>query len=275
MPTSTFNPDKMRNGPFGPSAGTPLDPFFDFMGSLFSPPQGQNYNDAAHAQYASSQHVTDQQTQQNRPDQQNAYGSGVQWTIGPDGRPRMIQNFGGQLGGAMNALQGQFAASAGDPFMGGDAAREQAINASFGQARSRLDPMFAQNEESLEAKLANQGLSPGTEAYDNARAQFGRDKNDAYSSAMNSAIGMGNEAADQVFRQNMAARNAPLEQMLAMGGMLNMPGFNAAGRADPFMALQAAGLQGASDLERWQAQQQNLGGMFEGMANLGTKFIKP
>lgn len=48
---------------------------------------------------------------------------------------------------------------------------------------ARLDPQWAQNTDLQESKLANQGITPGTPAYDNAMRVFNQAKNDAYNSA--------------------------------------------------------------------------------------------
>ena len=94
------------------------------------------------------------------------------------------------------AIQGQ---------VGGDlnTARQQAIDATYGQATSRLDPRFTQQETSLETKLANQGLGINSAAYQNAKDQFGREKTDAYNQAQYSAIGAGEDAANALFNRQL------------------------------------------------------------------------
>ena len=75
------------------------------------------------------------------------------------------------------------------------------IDAAYQQSASRLDPQFAQADRQFQQQMVNQGLSPGTEAYDNARANFDRNRNDAYSSARNNAMGQGLAAQGQAFNQ--------------------------------------------------------------------------
>jgi len=84
-----------------------------------------------------------------------------------------------------------------------DTARQQAIDATYGQATSRLDPRFAQQERSLDAKLANQGLGINSAAYQNAQDAFGREKTDAYNQAQYSAIGAGEDAANALFGRQL------------------------------------------------------------------------
>jgi len=90
------------------------------------------------------------------------------------------------------AVQGQ---------VGGDlnAARQQAIDAVYGQATSRLDPMWAQREDQTRARLANQGFSQNSTGYQDAMANQGRERTDAYNQAAYSSIGAGEDAANALF----------------------------------------------------------------------------
>lgn len=216
------------------------------------------YMENAELQNQSSQDMVSQQTQQNRPDQTNAFGASTTWGVGPDGKPVQTQSFGGPMGDAANSLQQQAQTQLSSPFdlgslgkMGtGDSARDQAIQAAYGQASSRLDPMFQQRRTQLESRLANQGLDANSEAYRNSIGDFDRAQNDAYGSAMNSAIGQGTAAGSAVFGQNMMARQQQLAEMLRgrgqalgemqqMQGLLNQPQFNAAGQAQATQYLPA------------------------------------
>jgi hypothetical protein len=77
-------------------------------------------------------------------------------------------------------------------------------NAVYNQARSRLDPQFAQQDEQLRTRLANQGLSQNSAAYGNAMDEFNRNKTDAYNQASYSAINAGNQEQQQLFGQQAA-----------------------------------------------------------------------
>lgn len=69
-----------------------------------------------------------------------------------------------------------------------EAARQAASDALYGQATSRLDPQFAQQQKETETQLINSGVPRGSEAWNNAMSQFGRQKTDAYDTAQRSAI---------------------------------------------------------------------------------------
>lgn len=79
--------------------------------------------------------------------------------------------------------------------------RNAVTDAVYGQARSRLDPMFQQQEDSERNRLSNQGLSQNSTAYRTAMNNFGRNKNDAYNQALYSAIGQGANEQNQLFGQ--------------------------------------------------------------------------
>ena len=62
-----------------------------------------------------------------------------------------------------------------------------------------LDPQFAQAQSKLESQLANQGITRGSEAYNNAMLNFNNQKQQAYTDARNQAIGQGTAAAQGMF----------------------------------------------------------------------------
>lgn len=64
------------------------------------------------------------------------------------------------------------------------------------QAQSRLDPQFQQREQDLQTRLANQGITPGSEAYNREMQNLAFERTDAYGNARNQAIlNSGQEAA--------------------------------------------------------------------------------
>lgn len=84
-----------------------------------------------------------------------------------------------------------------------DTARQQAIDATYSQAMSRLNPQFDRQNSSLETRLANQGLGINSAAYQNARDQLGRQQTDATNQAVYSSIGAGEDAANALFGRQL------------------------------------------------------------------------
>jgi hypothetical protein len=142
-------------------------------------------------------------------------------------------------------------------------ARDQAITSAYDQATSRLDPMFAQREAQMQARLANQGLDPGSQAADTATGNFGRERNDAYTQALANAIGQGTSAGNTIFQQGLQSQNAPYSQLGQLAGLL---GGNQ-GRETQYLNAAQAGYQGA--LNQYGADQASKNSGLGGLMNLG------
>jgi hypothetical protein len=79
---------------------------------------------------------------------------------------------------------------AGDPYM------QKMQDAYLAQANRTLDPQWQGRADQMSAQLANQGITPGSEAWNRQMSQFNLGRNDAYGSAQNQAIlNSGQEAA--------------------------------------------------------------------------------
>ena len=84
---------------------------------------------------------------------------------------------------------------------------------------SRLEPSLQKNRVSTETQLINQGLRPGTEAYDNAIQILGQQENDARQQAALQGIGLDLSANQQGYGQ--ALQNA------GFGNQAQLAGFGA------------------------------------------------
>jgi hypothetical protein len=92
------------------------------------------------------------------------------------------------------------------PFSLGNEATEARL---FDLGRKRLDPMFADQQQQLEASLSNRGLKLGSEDYAKELDRFGRGKSDAYNSLLLSGRG-------QAVSESMAERNQPINEISAL-----------------------------------------------------------
>ncbi len=81
----------------------------------------------------------------------------------------------------------------------------QAQKAAYNTQTGFLDPQFKQKESDLEQQLADQGLSPGTEAYDRAKGDLGRQETLAYQQAQNEAVSAGNQEQSTLFGESLGA----------------------------------------------------------------------
>lgn len=77
--------------------------------------------------------------------------------------------------------------------------QQQTADALYKANTQYLDPQFNQQQAKLENQLANQGITRGSEAYNNAMLNFNNQKQQAYDSARNNAISGATSAAQGMF----------------------------------------------------------------------------
>ena len=98
----------------------------------------------------------------------------------------------------------------------GDPAIQNAINSQYQAQMGLLQPTFGIQSEQLDTQLANEGLQPGTDAYNNAKNLLAQQQNNAYSQVANNAEQTGLAQQNQMFGQQVTAQNNPLNQYLAL-----------------------------------------------------------
>ena len=97
-----------------------------------------------------------------------------------------------------------------------------AEDALYGRSTSRLDPMWEQREEATYNQLRNQGLRPGDEAWDTAMANLGRERTDAYQTAMTESQIYGGQEAERMFELDTQRRQQAIaEELQRRGATLN------------------------------------------------------
>lgn len=135
----------------------------------------------------------------------------------------------------------------------------------------RLDPRFAQESSALETQLLNRGIRPGSEAYNNARAQFDQSKNDAYNQLLLSGRG-------QAVQEALTERNQPINEITALlsNSQVSQPNFL---QGTPTPGVAPTDYIGAQQMALnqqnlgWQAEQQNQKAMMDGLFGLGRAAV--
>lgn len=182
-----------------------------------------NYNQTGTDQYGNP---TWTQTQSLNPQLQSAINSNL-----------------GQLGQAFNAPQFQGQDMASQNYFGSRLNQQQydprsMVNTQFdrsqlganslpsyginpGQTYSdaimqRLQPSIERQTQALDAQLANQGIMPGSKAYETAKTLAAQSQNDALTSAITQGMGVGLQANQQQFGQNFNVASADLAARQAM-----------------------------------------------------------
>ena len=93
-------------------------------------------------------------------------------------------------------------------------------NQAYQNYTSRLDPQWQHQDEMTETQLVNQGLLPGTEAYDNAMRVEQNSKNDAYTQANTAAI----NTMPQTYNLANSIYNQPATSLQTVLGDINPQG---------------------------------------------------
>jgi hypothetical protein len=111
----------------------------------------------------------------------------------------------------------------------------------------RLQPQIAQSEERLQAQLANQGIAPGTEAYNRAMMQQGQKTNDLLTQAQLAGQNVQQNMFGQALQGGQFANQAMLGQNQAQGANTQL--------SNQAMQQNFANQQASANLSN-QAQQQ-------------------
>jgi hypothetical protein len=155
----------------------------------------------------------------------------------------------------------------------------------------RLEPSLARQRTSTETQLINQGLRPGTEAYDNAINLLGQQETDARTQAVLQGINLdiganqqgfgqalesgkfGNTAQQQALAQAIQGRQMPLNEITALmsGSQIQNPQFGAYSgstvQAAPIFAGTQA--QGQYDMTKYAQDVSQANAATAGLYSLG------
>ena len=91
----------------------------------------------------------------------------------------------------------------------------------------RLEPQIKQEKNQFDAQMANQGIAPGTEAYNNAKRDFDQRQNDKLTSAVVGGMNTGLAANQQVFSQAGYNQMQPINVINALrtGSQVQAPNY--------------------------------------------------
>jgi hypothetical protein len=156
---------------------------------------------------------------------------------------------------------------------------------------SRLEPSLARQRTSTETNLINQGLRPGTEAYDNAIRSLGEQETDARTQAVLQGLSLdiganqqgygqalesgkfGNTAQQQMLAQAIQNRQMPLNEITALmsGSQIQNPQFGAysGSTVQPAPIFAGTQAQGAFDANKYNQQVSQANAATAGLYSLG------
>jgi hypothetical protein len=268
QPPQFFQPQSMQQQPSNPVNTQSVQP--NFMGQT---PFGQaqtgqftSTNPFVQAAQANAQgNIAGalQATAANRINQQTPYGSLSYQQTGTDAQGNPIwsanQNLSPELQNLTQSSLAGLQASQANPMYGinpGDTYSNAIMQ--------RLAPQQKQQTEALDAQLANQGIMPGSEAYNRAKTLLGQTQNDALTSAIVGGMQTGLQA------QNLQNTTAANIRNLATPGYVTP--YNQAAVAGPDY-LSAYTSQNATEIARQNAEAAQRSAMLGGLMGLGSSAI--
>jgi hypothetical protein len=234
-----------------------------------------NYNQTGTDQYGNPTYT---QTQTLNPKLQSAISA----NLGQLGQPFVAPTFQGQDMASMNYFGSKLNQQQFDPKLlqnyqldtsqlGANALPSYGINP--GQTYSdaimqRLQPSLQRQTQATDARLANQGIMPGSEAYKTAKTLEAQNQNDALTSAIVGGMQTGLAANNQQFGQNFNVANT----QLGANQYNNQQAMNANSLAyQQQLANQGLGMQAQNQAFQQALAQSNLpyqqAGMLQGLAS--------
>lgn len=229
-------PATLEGGGKGGDAPSAPDPWQTAAATTFTNQQSAAYNKALNLNNYSNPFGSQQTTQVGRDPNTGAPIYGTTITANPQ-LQGMLTGLLGQVGqsgsinqNAMNGLNGlaglyqglnQQISALGSSInpQAAQQAQQQGQNAAYSAQTQYLDPQFSQQKTALDAQLANQGLTQGSEAYNNAQNNFALQKQRAYSDAANQSILTGSQIGSQNLQNQLA-------NLQSQSGLLGMMGQN-------------------------------------------------
>lgn len=137
----------------------------------------------------------------------------------------------------------------------------------FDLGRARLDPLFAQRDEDLRSRLANQGIKAGSAAYDREMALLGQNQNDAYNQLLLTGRG-------QAVNEQLTEDNQRINQISALlgGGQVSQPMFATNPGVTPMATTDNGSIIANYDNQRLASWQQNQAGWGSLLGGIGGLF---
>jgi hypothetical protein len=159
----------------------------------------------------------------------------------------------------------------------------------------RLQPQLQQERDQLQTQLANQGITPGSQAYERSMTDQNQRENDLLTQAAVQGINIdmtgrtqalnetlqsgqfGNTADQQEFARQLGLYNLPLNQVSALmsGSQVNLPQFQGYTGANVAAAplFQATQLGAQDAMSRYNAEQSANNALTQGLFSLGGSVI--
>lgn len=155
-----------------------------------------------------------------------------------------------------------------------DATRNAAEQAMYARGARYLDPQFQGKRADLEAKLANQGITMGSEAYNGEMQRLAQEEQTAYADLGDRSIQTGGEEMARQFGMGMQGRQQGVNEISQQGQFANDARGQLISQLQADMAQRNAAISGQANLASAQ-QQATAGGRAAGMAEQAQRMTLP
>jgi hypothetical protein len=132
-----------------------------------------------------------------------------------------------------------------------------------------LQPQLQHAQEMSDADLANRGIQPGSEAWQNAKNQLANQQNNLLAQVTTQGINTGLQANQQAYNQAVSNYNMPINTLNALntGSQVQNPNFVTTPSGANYSA--AAANQYGAAMGNFNAQQAAQGNLNSGLFGLG------
>lgn len=142
----------------------------------------------------------------------------------------------------------------------------------------QLQPQLDLQQNQLDTRLANQGITQGSEAWKTSQDQLARNRNNLLAQATTHGMGMGLNARQQAFQQSAYNQNLPINIINALrsGTQVSNPNYvnpaMQATTAGPDL-LGAANAQYGAAMQGYNANQAGMNNLTSGLFGLGSAAV--
>lgn len=133
--------------------------------------------------------------------------------------------------------------------------------------RKRLDPIFAQQDESLRTRLAQQGIKSGSSAYDREMNNQNQSRNDAYNQLLLTGRG-------QATQEQLTEDNQRINQISALlgGGQVSQPNFLTSNQVAGIPTTDNASIIANYDQQMMERAKAKFAGIGSALSGIGGLF---
>lgn len=219
-------------------------------------------------------------TAANRVNQTTPFGSLTYQQTGIDANGNPIwsanQSFSPEVAGTMSDISSQISQNIGQGFNPNLPSTGINPGETYSDAiMRRLQPTQERAQKALDAQLANQGIMPGSEAYNQAKTLQAQQQNDQLTSAIVGGMQTGLSANQQAYQQALQNYNLPLSQLGAYRAA------TAPSYVNPYTQAAVSGpdylgaytTQANADLAAQNAEAARQAGLTSGLFGLGSSAI--